>query len=253
MPADQALGACLTYAAQVGDLGIRRVKLNRNERALHRRPPVKPEGMTIPPARQAGGVAWRRYCPDNAAALTARRALHEAGGGAERRRSIKLLAAGWLPHSVLPSRGFPRSRGRASEMMFRPRNQRPEFPAVAPPPGPSTGGGFCLAMRFRLSGLSPQACADVTALHSTSVDRPRVAVRSPSRPVSQSKISYAAATIMCTDVWRGPLPVGPIEGIRSIYPTWAAVRRHPSSIGAARVWGGKRHVTHGAPDVPASM
>jgi hypothetical protein len=40
--------------------------------------------------------------------------LHRAGGGAQRRRSIKLLFAGWLPPSVLSSRGFPRSRRRAS-------------------------------------------------------------------------------------------------------------------------------------------
>ena len=32
----------------------------------------------------------------------------------ERRRLIKLLSAGWLPPSVSSSRGFPRSRGRAS-------------------------------------------------------------------------------------------------------------------------------------------
>jgi hypothetical protein len=34
--------------------------------------------------------------------------------GSERRRSIGLLSAGWLPLSVSSSRGFPRSRGRAS-------------------------------------------------------------------------------------------------------------------------------------------
>src|ERR1700690_2686318 len=32
----------------------------------------------------------------------------------ERRRLISLLSAGWLPPSVSTSRGFPRSRGRAS-------------------------------------------------------------------------------------------------------------------------------------------
>lgn len=40
--------------------------------------------------------------------------LRKVGDGASRRRLIRLLSAGWLPPSVLSSRGFPLSRGRAS-------------------------------------------------------------------------------------------------------------------------------------------
>jgi len=35
--------------------------------------------------------------------------LHRAGGEAQRRRSIRLSSAGWLPPSVCSSRGCPRS------------------------------------------------------------------------------------------------------------------------------------------------
>ena len=40
--------------------------------------------------------------------------LHRVGGEAQRRRLIELLSAGWVPPCVFWSRGFPRSRGRAS-------------------------------------------------------------------------------------------------------------------------------------------
>jgi hypothetical protein len=56
----------------------------------------------------AGSAARRRP------ALVVESRLHRAGGGALRRRLIRLLSAGWVPPSVSSSRGFPRSRGRAS-------------------------------------------------------------------------------------------------------------------------------------------